>query len=163
MFIINAQKIKGSTSKSMRAAIEEKLAFLDGNGDVKVTVQKEGELLKVSTAFVDKYNHHYYISTKRPDFYEAIDRLKDKCNREIREYNKQYKANKVVDKSLYASPETIIAKEKVLVVDEMSMEDAVREMENLGHDWFVYRDTDDKGFAIIYKRYRDGYGVMRIK
>lgn len=161
MFIINAQKIKGNTSKGMRDYIEEKLNFLEG--DVKVIVEKEGQLIKVSSSFTDKFNHHYYISTKRPDFYEAVDRLKDKCKREIKEYNKKVVANKVVDYDFEDDNLELIAKEKTLICDEISIEKAIEEMENLGHNWFVFRDEDTSEFAIVYKRYKDGYGLMRIK
>lgn len=163
MFIINAQKIRGNTSKGMRDYIEDKLEFLDGNGDVKVSVEKEGNLIKLATSFVDKFNHHYYISTKREDFYEAVDRLKDKCNREIREHSRKVKANKIVNLPEVYEEEPMIAKEKFLVADEISIEKAIEDMETLGHNWFVFRDEDTHEICILYKRYKDGYGLMRVK
>lgn len=163
MFIINAQKIRGNTSKGMRSYIEEKLHFLDGPGDVKVTVKKEGELIEVSTSFIDKFNHHYYVSTKRPDFYEAIDRLKDKCNREIKEFNRKVTASKVSKLDSDEDITSLIAKEKVVILDDISIEKAIEEMENLGHNWYVFRDEDTKEVSIVYRRYQDGYGLMKVK
>ena len=161
MFIINAQKIKGNTSKGMRNYIEEKLNFLEG--DVKITVEKEGQLIKISSSFTDKFNHHYYISTKRPDFYEAVDRLKDKCKREIKEYNKKVVANKVVDYDLEDDDLELITKEKTVICDEISVEIAIKEMESLGHNWYVFKDEDTKEMCIVYKRYKDGYGLVRVR
>ena len=41
----------------------------------------------------------------------------------------------------------------------MSAEDAINQMELLGHNFFVFRDSDSEDINIVYKRH-DGYGLI---
>jgi putative sigma-54 modulation protein len=43
----------------------------------------------------------------------------------------------------------------------MSVEEAVLQMNLLGHDFFVFRDQDnDEKYAIVYRRKSGGYGLI---
>ena len=42
----------------------------------------------------------------------------------------------------------------------MQPEDAIEQMELLGHSFFIYFDPDSKGMAVLYRRHDGSYGVL---
>jgi len=164
MFKIVTTKIKGTTTDGMKAAIEKKFDFLDNdNHEVKVTVESAGKRIKTSVSFVDKYNHHYRLSESDEDFYVALDRLKDKSKRALREYNdkRKDKKKKVVKENYEEMP--LVAREKFIITTPMSVDDAITEMDNLGHTWFVFKNIDTNEINIVYVRFDNTYGIMVVR
>lgn len=54
-----------------------------------------------------------------------------------------------------------VVREKRFPIQVMSVEEAVEQMELLGHSFFLYVDGDEGGYALLYRR-RDGdYGLIR--
>ena len=104
------------------------------------------------------------------DLYAAIDLVTDKIERQIRK-NKT-KINKIekdaAKKLNFAFMEnledydedTIIVRRKTLNTKPMDEEEAMLQMEMLGHDFFVYKDRDTKRVCIIYKRKDNNYGII---
>ena len=54
----------------------------------------------------------------------------------------------------------IIVRRKTLNTKPMDEEEAILQMEMLGHDFFVYKDRDTKRVCIIYKRKDNNYGII---
>jgi putative sigma-54 modulation protein len=42
----------------------------------------------------------------------------------------------------------------------MDVEEAVMQMELLGHDFFVFRDVDSGDVSVVYKRRDGNYGLI---
>lgn len=53
-----------------------------------------------------------------------------------------------------------LARIKRFSVKPMTLQDAVNEMEHLGHSFFVYQDADEEQFAVVYRRKGGDYGVI---
>lgn len=104
------------------------------------------------------------------DLYAAIDLVSDKIERQIRKnktrINKIEKdAAKKLNLSFIENVEedeenTIIVRRKTLSTKPMDEEEAMLQMEMLGHDFFVYKDRDTKRICIIYKRKDNNYGII---
>ena len=45
----------------------------------------------------------------------------------------------------------------------MDEEEAIIEMEMLGHDFFVFRDADSDNTCVLYKRKNGNYGIIETK
>ena len=45
----------------------------------------------------------------------------------------------------------------------MSEEEAILQMELLGHDFFVYKTVDDGNINVVYKRKDGNYGILETK
>ena len=58
--------------------------------------------------------------------------------------------------------ETVV-KRKKLEMKPMSEEEAVLEMELLGHNFFVYKDMDTNSINVLYKRKDGDYGLIETK
>ena len=104
------------------------------------------------------------------DLYAAIDLVTDKIERQIRK-NKT-KINKIekdaakklnfafMENNDEDEEDTIIVRRKTLNTKPMDEEEAMLQMEMLGHDFFVYKDRDTKRVCIIYKRKDNNYGII---
>lgn len=109
------------------------------------------------------------------DLYSAIDLITDKLERQIRKnktrlskQNKGYKdlnlnfdieENDIEDESIKYN----IVKRKTLEMKPMDEEEAILEMNLLGHDFFVYKDMHSDNICILYKRKDGEYGILETK
>jgi len=53
-----------------------------------------------------------------------------------------------------------VVRVKRFAVKPMSVEEAVEEMELLGHDFFLFQDAETGGFRVVYRRRDGNYGVI---
>ena len=56
----------------------------------------------------------------------------------------------------------LIVREKFHESHPMTIDDALLEMELVGHDWFAYRDSQCGKFSVVYRRRGYDYGVIRL-
>ena len=53
-----------------------------------------------------------------------------------------------------------IVRTKRFAVKPMSPEEAILQMNLLGHSFFVFRNTDDNSISVVYRRNNGGYGMI---
>ena len=93
------------------------------------------------------------------DLYAAIDLVSDKLERQIRKNKtKLKKQNKVNDEE-----NNKIVKIKKFDTKPMDEEEAILEMELLGHNFFVYKDMHSDNVNVLYKRDDGNYGIIETK
>ncbi len=107
------------------------------------------------------------------DLYAAIDLVADKLERQIRknktrlnknikenikEFNLDYEIEEIKDEE-----EEKIVKRKKIEMKPMDEEEAILEMELLGHSFFVYKDMDTNDICVLYKRKDGNYGLIETK
>ena len=106
------------------------------------------------------------------DLYAAIDLVSDKLERQIRK-NKTRLNRNIKDsvkefnfdfdiKDEEESKEKIV-KRKNIEMKPMNEEEAILEMELLGHSFFVYKDMDTDKICVLYKRKDGDYGLIETK
>ncbi len=95
------------------------------------------------------------------DLYNAIDLVIDKLEGQIRKYktrlNRKSKDNKLAFNLASIEPledeeEDVLVKTKTITPKPMDMEEAIMQMELIGHSFFVYRDTETDAISIVYRR-----------
>ena len=95
------------------------------------------------------------------DWYGSLDLVVDKLERQIRKYKtKLQNRNKVRVEQVFDEPKVIddtevFARIKTLDIQVMTAQDAVIQMELLGHDFFVFLNEDTGHVSIVYRR-KDG-------
>jgi len=106
-------------------------------------------------------------STDR-DMYAAIDNLEEKLERQIHKYktklNRKGKTSPTLEASAITTetdvePDTII-KKKEFIVKPMSDQEAILQMEMLGHDFYAFLNEETSSINVIYKRKNGGYGLL---
>ena len=103
------------------------------------------------------------------DLYNAIDLVIDKLEGQIRKYktrlNRKSKDNKLAFNLVSIEPleeeeEDVLVKTKTITPKPMDMEEAIMQMELIGHSFFVYRDTETDAISIVYRRNDGDYGLI---
>ena len=86
-------------------------------------------------------------------------RIKDRSRRDI-SYKEE--ANVYMADALPAEPEDQIkiVKSKRFALKPMDAEEAVMEMELLGHSFFMFRNSETDEINVVYKRGSDAYGLI---
>lgn len=106
------------------------------------------------------------------DLYAAIDLVTDKLERQIRKNKTRLNKNSKesvkefnFDYNIDTSEETDekIVKRKEIDTKPMDEEEAILEMELLGHNFFVYKDMDTNNTCVLYKRKDGDYGLIETK
>ncbi|MGO2082379.1 ribosome hibernation-promoting factor, HPF/YfiA family [Vagococcus sp.] len=106
-----------------------------------------------------------------PDLYASIDLVADKLERQIRKYKTKInrKSRQVVNSiPLVATPEVEaieepsleIVRTKRLSLKPMDSEEAVLQMNMLGHNFFIFEDAETNGTSIVYQRKDGKYGLI---
>ena len=102
------------------------------------------------------------------DLYTAMDLVVDKLEGQIRKYktrlSRKSKDNKLAfNLSSIEDVETdddVLVKVKSITPKPMDMEEAIMQMELIGHSFFVYRDVETNEISVVYKRHNGGYGLI---
>lgn len=167
--------IHGDNTASIKEYIESKLDRLDkyfNNDDITATIvtKKEGRKQKIEVT-IPTNSFTLRNEVIDDDLYAAIDNVVDKLERQIRK-NKD-KINKRNNKTLIEDFETTledefyeeekVVKRKKVELKPIDEEEAILEMELLGHTFFVYRDVDSDNICVLYKRRNGNYGIIETK
>ena len=103
------------------------------------------------------------------DLYAAIDYVIDKLEGQIRKYktrldrkspDKKLAFNMASIVPLDTPEEDIVVKTKTIHPKPMDLEEAIMQMELIGHSFFVYTDVETNQIAIVYKRHDGDYGLI---
>ncbi|MDY3934618.1 MAG: ribosome-associated translation inhibitor RaiA [Bacilli bacterium] len=106
------------------------------------------------------------------DLYAAIDLVTDKLERQIRKnktrlkkqnsiYNKykEFNFEYIIPEEETTEDEQIV-KRKNIEMKPMDEEEAILQMNLLGHEFFVYKDINTNKVCVIYKRKDGHYGLI---
>ena len=155
-FIIRGDKIK--VTDSMKNYIEEKLGKLE-------KYLKDGDSVRANVV-VKVRNKNQIVEESQDDFYKAVDKTIDKLERQLRKnktrlskHNKSNKEFMIIDEEESIEEESIV-KRKTIEVKPMNEEEAILQMELLGHQFYMYLDSDKEKYCVVYKRKEGGYGVL---
>ncbi len=166
--------IRGSKveiTDSMKSYVKEKLGKLDKylvDQKAKATV-----LVKVRS-YTQKVEVTIPLKTlilraeeEQEDFYAAVDLIINKLERQIRKNkaklqsrNKSKTKEFNIDDLIPIEDDDEVVKRKKIDVKPMSSEEAILQMELLGHDFYVYRDSETNAVNVVYKRKEKGYGII---
>lgn len=172
----NIRGSKMEVTDSIRNYIEEKLGKLDKyfeNPDeitASVLVRESGINDKVEVTIPIKTTIlRAEVSTK--DLYESIDLVVEKLERQIRK-NKT-RMNKINKESIVAfidfeiteeeKKEESVVKRKTIEMKPMSEEEAILQMNLLGHDFFIFKNSATDEVSVLYKRNDEQYGIIDVK
>ncbi|KRK48057.1 ribosome hibernation-promoting factor, HPF/YfiA family [Secundilactobacillus kimchicus] len=112
-----------------------------------------------------------------PDLYASIDLVTDKLERQIRKYKTKInrKSREKGLKNLEFTSEDVneaaaapdsnesdldVVRTKRISLKPMDNEEAILQMDMLGHDFFIYEDADTNGISIVYRRNDGRYGLI---
>jgi putative sigma-54 modulation protein len=166
-------------SEQIRTYAEEKLGKLDRLVSDPTRVELELAIEK-NPSIADNHVAEATVWTKGPvlraretsaDMKASIDQLVAKLERQVKRYREKRRVaprRHARDEGFPAEPaplearddETTIVKTKQFAMNPMSPEEAVLQLELIGHDFFVFRNAETEIINVVYRR-RDGdYGLI---
>ncbi len=174
-------QVKGKNvevSEAIRTYAEAKLGKLERHLADPTRVELELAVEK-NPSIADNHVAEATIWTKGPvlrareassDMRASIDLLVDKLERQAGRYRQkrrdQHRRNgngKAVEggvPSVVEEEAPVIVKTKQFTMKPMSAEEAVLQLELVGHDFFVFRHEDSGQINVVYRRRDGGYGLI---
>lgn len=172
-------QVKGKhleTNDPIRDYAEEKFRRLERHLADPTKVELELSLEK-NPSIANNHIAEATIWTKGPtlraresssDWRASIDELVDKLERQAKRYrekrhNHHPHANSALAESAPVVPgesEPRIVKMKQFPVKPMTSEEAVLQLELIGHDFFVFRNSEVGEVAVVYRRRDGNYGLI---
>ena len=173
-FNIHGKKI--DVTESIKSYIEEKIGRLDKyfeNPD-EITATALIKLRGKDQVVEITINANKFIlrgEEAHKDLYASIDKVSDKIERQIRKNKTRLKKKTVRDVSKdfvldfeeVEQNDNVIVKRKTIENKPMSEEEAILQMELLGHEFFAYKNEETNEVNILYKRKDGDYGILEIK
>jgi len=171
--LVRGDKVK--VTKAINDYIKEKLTklekYIEDSENIKATVviNVKNYSQKVEITIPLK-NFILRAEETQEDLYAAIDIIVDKIERQIRKNKTKLQAKKLKDKETkdiildyiedYEDDEPTIAKRKKIEVKPMSEEEAILQMELIGHQFYLFKDAETLKPSLVYKRTDGHYGVI---
>jgi putative sigma-54 modulation protein len=179
-------QVKGKNvevTEAIRSYAETKLARLEKKLAAPTRVEVELTIER-NPSIADNHVAEGTIWTKGPvlrakeastDMRAAIDLLSDKLERQVVRYRDKRRHGHRHGHGLRGNGQTVepgvpleldeshateIVKTKQFAVRPMSPEEAVLELELVGHDFFLFRHDDTNEINVVYRRRGGGYGVI---
>lgn len=161
-------------TEGMREKIETKLSFLkkylliDDNTTARVVAKVYPNTQKVEITIPTKIGI-LRAEVMNPDFYAAvdlaIDKLEDQIRRQKTRLSRRHKdslAESFLMTEDVESDDDVPVRTKTIDAEEMTLDEAIMQMEMLGHSFFIYTDADSEKIAVLYKRHDGAYGLIEV-
>lgn len=167
-------------TEALRAYVEEKVAKIEKyfNADQELNAKVNLKVYREKNAKVEVTIPIGSITLRAEDvsqdMYGSIDLVVDKIERQIRR-NKTKIEKRVrqkvptnqlfVEDAFEAVEETPVHVVRTKQVDlkPMDLEEAILQLDLLGHDFYIYTDSKDNSTNVLYKREDGDLGLLEVK
>ncbi len=169
-FVIYGENV--TITDEMREHIEGRLSFLtkyfavSEDTTARVTVKVYNQSLKIEVTIPTKVGL-CRAEIVHDDFKTgvdlAIDKIEDQIRRQKSRLSRRHKDSLAV--SFYQEDNgeaDVPVKTKNIYAEEMSLDEAILQMEMLSHSFFIYKDVDSEKVAVVYKRNDGQYGLIEV-
>ena len=131
---------------------------------VKVVFSIRGREQKVEIT-INGINFDLRSEVSHSDMYAAIDLAVDKLEQQMRKFKSKLMSKErveiVYDEDIIDDEEPLdVVKRKKVYLKPMDEEEAIMQMELLGHTFFVFKDIKTEKVNVLYKRLDGAYGVI---
>ncbi len=166
-YSIRGEKLE--VTDSIREYVMDKLNkmekyFDDPNSvSVKILFSVRGREQKIEVT-INSRGYDLRAEVSHSDMYAAIDLAVDKLERQIRKHKTKMmsreRAQIVYEDDIYEEESYDVIKRKKVYLKPMDEEEAIVQMEMLGHTFYIFKDIETETVKVLYKRYDDTYGVI---
>jgi putative sigma-54 modulation protein len=165
-------------SDAIKTYAEEKLSKLDRQLDdprveLELAVEKNPSIADNQVAEATIWTKGPVLRARESssDMRSSIDQLVEKLERQVTRYrtrgrDRRRRAVRANDPA--TAPDTVpvddeapeIVKTKHFALNPLSAEEAVLQLELVGHDFFVFRNAASEAVNVVYRRRDGGYGLI---
>lgn len=151
---------------AIRDYAETKLSKLEKYFSEDVTVHITAKVYPNKQAKAEVTIPHKNITLRAEetsnDWYNSLNVVVDKLERQIRKHKTKVQKRNRVEKVHNESRDDVetIARIKDLDIETMSPQDAIDQMECLGHDFFIFLNEDTARVSVVYHRKDGSTGLL---
>ena len=171
-------QVKGKNlevSDSIRTYAEEKLGKLDRQlheltlVELELAVERNPSISANQVAEATNFTKGPVLRAREAsgDMKASIDQLTEKLLRQVTHYRDKRsrsasRANGATQggHAMSTDAEPQIVKTKQFAMKPMTAEEAILQLELIGHDFFVFQNADSGDVAVVYRRKQGGYGLI---
>lgn len=170
-FIVSGKNLE--VTEALKEKVVKKMGKLDkffGPGTeahVTMSVQRNRQILEVTIPFNGGVLR---AEEANDDMYASIDKAIDVLERQIRKNKTRLEkklhedafvpGNFTLDEDIPEEEDFAIVRSKRFAIKPMDVEEAVLQMNLLGHSFFVFSNADTKEVNVVYKRKDGNYGLI---
>jgi len=164
-------------TEQLRTYIEKKVNRLDrflpniaeATVDLSTQHAKSAQDRQIAQITLRSTGGTYFRAEERSaDLTRSIDAALDKMSRQVKRFKgKHWHSKGRHQVARVEAPEIVEEDEESQVVRvkrfearPMDVDEAIEQMELLGHDFFIFFDPSEDGFSVIYRRRDGGYGLL---
>lgn len=156
---------------ALRAHVEKKIGKIakdfDANTEAQVTLSVVKESHVVEAMLLLNGGMLIRAEEESADMYASIDLVVEKLERQIRKYktriNRKARQTGLAageDGRIWDEDEPRIVKTKRFAIKPMLPDEAVLQMNLLGHDFFVFTNAESNQANVVYRRKDGNYGLI---
>ncbi|MCM1244381.1 MAG: ribosome-associated translation inhibitor RaiA [Roseburia sp.] len=159
-------------TEGLRSAVEDKIGklerYFNESTEVHVTLSTEKNRQKIEVTIPMK-GSIIRAEEVSSDMYVSIDLVEEVIERQLRKYknklidkaqNAAHLNQEFIDEEIYDEEEIEIIRSKKFAMKPMDPEEACVQMELLGHNFFVFRNSETEEVNVVYKRKGSTYGLI---
>lgn len=169
-YIITGRNI--DVTEGLRAAVQEKIGKLeryfteDTEVHVTLSVEKERQKIEVTIPVKGNIIRSEQVSS---DMYVSIDLVEEIIERQLKKYKNKIVNRKqagenftleYIDKDYDEDDNIQIIRTKKFGIKPMDPEEACIQMELLGHNFYVFSNSETNEVNVVYKRKGNTYGLI---
>ena len=166
----NIRGNKIDVTQAINDYLESKLSkvekYFDDDVEAKAIISAKGREQKVEvTIWSGKYNVR--AEEVNEDLYSAIDLVVDKLERQLKKYKSKLNSKKVVKEDYlpeieeyFEEEEQNVVRRKQVFLKPIDEDEAITQMELLGHTFFVFKNVETDKINVVYKRNDGDYGII---
>lgn len=146
---------------------EKKLAKLDkffpeeAQSQVTVTVEKSGQTVEITLRGAGVTMRSEKTADRMEDaLNDAVDLLVRRVVKYRKRLGDKLTAAAIEEAPVEAEETFTVVREKRFPVKPCSTEEAILQMDLLGHSFYLYRSVETDGVQAVYRRADGGYGVL---
>lgn len=166
---------------TLREYVERKVSKLDRfipdirEAEVELVVQNSRSSDERQVAQITLRSNHGMIlraEERSPDMFSSIDTALLKLERQIKRYKGKRWDARARRQAELVEPAPVEPEEdeeevsdQVVRIKEfrtrpMDVDEAIQQMELLGHDFFVFYNVNTSNYSVVYRRRGEGYGLL---
>jgi len=170
-FIVSGKNIE--VTEALRSKIVKKMGKLekffdtDAEAHVTMTVEKSRHIIEVTVRFNGMVVR---AEVSNDDMYASIDKAIDVLERQIRKnktrlekklHESAFRTENIkTDEDDYEERDFRVVRSKKFAIKPMAVEEAILQMNLLGHEFFMFSNAETKKVNVVYRRKDGNYGLI---
>ena len=169
-YVLRKVSLKDSSKEHIEKKIKKLEKFFSDDAEIVLKFVLENETVKAEITIKDK-STVYRAEDTQTDLIDAFDDAYDNVVRRIRKQKtkleKRLRSTSFEEIFIYDEPEDDssfeVVRSKEFFLQAISVDEAILQMNLIGHQFFIFENIDTNLISVVYKRKDGKYGLIETK